>query len=122
MMKQIYIIRHCAAEGQPPNARLTPDGEKQAEELADFLYDKQIDCIVSSPFLRAVQTIEPLSARINVKIQIDNRLRERVLSGQDLPDWLDHLRASSDDMDMCLTGGESGRKATIRVTAVIEDV
>lgn len=36
MLKKIYLIRHCEAEGQSFEAQLTDRGFKQAVELADF--------------------------------------------------------------------------------------
>ena len=68
MTKAIYIIRHCEAEGQAPEAPLTAKGKAQAKELSVFLSGKKVDRIVSSPFLRAVQTIEPFAEDKNLQI------------------------------------------------------
>ncbi|MGG2083584.1 phosphoglycerate mutase family protein [Lysinibacillus pakistanensis] len=59
----IYVIRHCEAQGQSSDAHLTEKGCHQAEVLADFFADKEIKRIIASPFLRAIQTLEQLSAR-----------------------------------------------------------
>ena len=48
--KIIYLIRHCKAGGQESSATLTSKGVEQACKLADFLYAKQIDYIISSSF------------------------------------------------------------------------
>jgi 2,3-bisphosphoglycerate-dependent phosphoglycerate mutase len=53
----IYIVRHCKAEGQSPDANLTDEGYLQAERLAEFLYDKKIESIICSPFVRANQSL-----------------------------------------------------------------
>ncbi|CAM3148907.1 histidine phosphatase family protein [Paenibacillus sediminis] len=58
-MKTLYLIRHCKAKGQEPDADLTLEGELQAEALSNFLIDKPIDLIISSPFLRAIHSIKP---------------------------------------------------------------
>jgi len=105
--KQIYLIRHCQAEGQDPDAPLTEKGKKDAEKLADFLEDKGIEAIVSSPYLRAVQTATPLAKRLSLEIQTDKRFSERVLSTEDLPDWLDCLKRTFADFDLKFSGGES---------------
>ncbi|WP_332888779.1 histidine phosphatase family protein [Paenibacillus selenitireducens] len=55
----IYIVRHCKAEGQSPDANLTDEGYIQAERLAEFLHHKNIESIISSPYVRAVQSIFP---------------------------------------------------------------
>lgn len=49
MMKNVYVVRHCKADGQEPDAKLTELGIQQAENLAKFLLDKDIDFIISSP-------------------------------------------------------------------------
>lgn len=41
----VYLIRHCKAEGQSAEAKLTEEGNAQAAKLADFLESKGIDAI-----------------------------------------------------------------------------
>src|SRR5699024_3871449 len=48
-------------------------------------------------------------------------LSERILSSENLPDWLDHLKASFTDLDLKLAGGESSREAMCRITDVTEE-
>ncbi|MFD2369162.1 histidine phosphatase family protein [Brevibacillus sp. GCM10020057] len=121
-MKQIYLVRHCKAAGQAPDAPLTELGVQQAERLAQFFSDKTVDLILSSPFERAVRTIQPLADKMGLDITLDARLAERVLADRDLPDWYELLRKSFDDLDFCCPGGESSRAAMKRAVAVVEDV
>jgi 2,3-bisphosphoglycerate-dependent phosphoglycerate mutase len=117
----LYLVRHCQAAGQAPDAPLTPEGIVQAHLLADLLMPLGIDRIVSSPFRRALDSIAPLAARLSLPIERDDRLIERVLSPAPLPDWRAHLRRTFDDDDYCLEGGESSRTATARAAAVLDD-
>jgi 2,3-bisphosphoglycerate-dependent phosphoglycerate mutase len=71
MPKVLYLIRHCASVGQHPDAPLSGQGRAQAMALADRLADRQIDRIVSSPFLRAVQSIAPLAQRMGLPVASD---------------------------------------------------
>lgn len=121
MSKNIYIVRHCQAEGQPAESQLTEEGFKQAEELAVFFSHIPVDRIVSSPFLRAIQTVEPLSKESNTNIEVDERLVERTLSSVDLPDWMEKLEATYGDLDLKFEGGESSREAMDRIVSVIEE-
>jgi 2,3-bisphosphoglycerate-dependent phosphoglycerate mutase len=121
-MKNIFIVRHCKAEGQASDARLTETGIEQAEKLASFLSDKEIDTIISSPFERAHRTIAPLAEKLGVEITLDERLTERVLSGQNHPDWLNMLRQTFDDVDLCFEGGESSHTAMQRAIPVVTEV
>ncbi|WP_322904165.1 histidine phosphatase family protein [Paenibacillus campi] len=119
-MKELYIIRHCQATGQQPAAPLTTLGQVQAQHVAAQLCTLPLDYIVSSPYVRALQTIEPLALQLGLPIHTDERLIERVLCHTDEPDWRAMLRRTYDDMELCYTGGESSRQATERVSAVVE--
>lgn len=117
----LYLVRHGKATGQAPEAPLTSEGIAQAQMLAEFLSGGPIDQIVSSPFTRAVQSIEPLAKRLGLEIKTDDRLIEAALSTIDYPDWLDRLRSTFSDFDLSFEGGESGRAATARAVAAIKD-
>lgn len=122
MGKIIYLIRHCEATGQAPDAELTEMGKKQAQELAEFLKNRQVIHFISSPFTRAIQSIEPAADRLDLPIEIDDRLAERVLSSEDLPDWMEKLEESFEDADLKFAGGESGKEATDRAMEVLNEM
>lgn len=118
----IYIVRHCKAEGQSPSANLTDEGYLQAEMLSEFLYDKNIEYIVSSPFIRALQSISPLAERLQLRVMTDARLSERILCNEDHPNWREMLRNTFYDLELCYTGGETSTSAMNRALSVIADV
>lgn len=122
MANHLYIVRHCEATGQAPDADLTTKGMEQAVTLANFFVSYDIDRIVSSPFVRARKSIAPLADRLNLEIEIDNRLSERVLSTAILSDWYERLQATFDDMDLSFEGGESSNVAMLRGVSVIQDI
>ncbi|PKR76855.1 histidine phosphatase family protein [Halalkalibacillus sediminis] len=122
MPKHIYIVRHSKAEGQAPEAELTELGKQQSEALVNFFSERKIDRFVSSPFIRAVGTIKPLSDARNLPIDIDPRLAERMLSTTHMPDWKEKLKDTFDDVDLKFEGGESTREASTRAVAVIEEI
>ncbi|PZD97305.1 histidine phosphatase family protein [Paenibacillus sambharensis] len=121
-MKEIYLIRHCKAAGQEPEAVLTGEGVQQAEQLAAFFGGLPIDYIVSSPFTRAIATIKPLANIRQLEIHLDERLAERVLSSENLADWMEQLEATYEDLDKRLPGGETSREAMQRGVSVVEEV
>ena len=126
--KLVHVVRHCWPEGQEPAAPLTPEGRVQAAALADFLVEAsradgvRIERIISSPFARAQQSAAPLAARVGIAIETDARLRERSLTTASRSDWRDLVRASFDDLDLRLEGGESNRTAMHRAAAVLEGI
>ena len=115
MKKRIYIVRHCETKGQPPESQLTEKGLAQAKYLSGFFSNTKIDRIISSPFLRAIQSVEPISEETNIKIEIDECLSERTLSTTDLPDWLEKLKATFNDLELKFQGGESSKEAMNRI-------
>ncbi|WP_413404401.1 histidine phosphatase family protein [Paenibacillus amylolyticus] len=121
-MQSIYLIRHAKATGQEPHAELTDEGIRQAEKLADLLAHHSITYIVSSPWKRAVQTAMPLGIATLQHIHTDERLQERVLSSLDLPNWMDVLKRTYDDVDWVEEGGESSRNAAARGLALLEEL
>jgi 2,3-bisphosphoglycerate-dependent phosphoglycerate mutase len=116
----VYLIRHCAAAGQAPDAALTPAGRAQSKSLAVALAGAGIERIVSSPWQRAIDSIAPLARRLGLTVQTDARLVERAL-GTDFADWRAALRASFEDPDLRCPGGESGSAATVRGLAALAD-
>jgi 2,3-bisphosphoglycerate-dependent phosphoglycerate mutase len=119
--KILYLVRHCKAAGQAANAPLTVEGISQAGALDEFLSSIEVGQIVSSPFARALRSIEPLSDRLGIEIKLDDRLIEAALSTIDHPDWLDKLRETFIDPTLSFEGGESSQTATDRALAAIDD-
>lgn len=122
MDKNIYIIRHCKAEGQSKESQLTEIGFTQATELSSFLSDIKVDRIISSPFLRAIQTIKLFAEKRDINIEIDSRLSERVLSSISFSDWLDKLNATFNNLELKYEGGESSKEAMSRIVEVVDDI
>ena len=118
----LYLVRHCQSTGQEPDAPLTPLGHEQARMLAGRLSTLGVARIVSSPYTRAWQSVEPLAPRLGLAIERDERLIERVLSTEHLPDWRERLLAAWNDFDLALPGGESSRAATARGLVALDDV
>lgn len=78
----IYLVRHAKAgerrtwEGDDEARPLSTAGWKQAERLAERLVTKKPTALVSSPYVRCVQTLEPLATLLETTIEIDPRLAE----------------------------------------------
>ncbi|AWE07163.1 histidine phosphatase family protein [Lysinibacillus sp. 2017] len=119
---KLYIIRHCAAEGQAPDANLTEDGEKMSHELSKRLADYEIELVVSSPYKRAIDTIKPFVSEHNIEWKIDERLKERILSSENLSDWLEKLKQTYEDQNLKFTEGESSNEATERIIGLVNEL
>ncbi|TCI76928.1 histidine phosphatase family protein [Exiguobacterium sp. SH0S1] len=118
-MPTIYLVRHCSATGQEPDAPLTEAGEQQALDLSAFFQDISIERIISSDYVRAVASITPVANERNLTIEQEPKLRERILSLEPRADWFDLLRHSFDDPSFKLPEAESGLDATARILDVV---
>ncbi|MFD1040036.1 histidine phosphatase family protein [Virgibacillus byunsanensis] len=117
-------MRHCSAEGQHKDSPLTTVGMRQAHLLSNFFNDQNISIhrIISSPYLRAIESIKPYAQLINTEVEVDERLKERILSEDPIDDWLEVLEQSFTDLDFTLPGGESANDAMHRVSQVIDSI
>ena len=77
MKTKIYMIRHAESPfvfGEERSRGLSDEGFQAAKKVADLLDSEEIDCIVSSSYSRARQTVEYLAERkglsINEKTEI----------------------------------------------------
>lgn len=81
-MGKLYVVRHADAGHRahgprPDQAReLSPRGWRQSEAIRDALVDLDIRRLVSSPFVRCVQTLEPLGKALGLPVEVDDRLAE----------------------------------------------
>jgi 2,3-bisphosphoglycerate-dependent phosphoglycerate mutase len=121
-VKRLYVVRHCRATGQEPDAPLTEEGRADAVRLGEFLAGTDADRVITSPFKRARDTAEPIARQLGLPVQTDDRLSERVLSSTQRLDWLGHLEHSFADVDFALPGGESSRVAMLRASAAVDEV
>ena len=79
-MTTVYFIRHAQADNSNHDARnrpLTEKGLADRKMVTDFLQDKAIDIVLSSPFKRAVDTIADFAERNNFDIETIEDFRER---------------------------------------------
>ncbi len=97
-------------------------GAATADALADAGAGPPIDALYSSPLRRAMETTEPLAARIGLPIATDPRLME-IAAGvfenrlrTELPDEFpeEYRRWLSGDPDFAIPGGESRRDLMLR--------
>jgi 8-oxo-dGTP diphosphatase len=78
----VYVVRHAKAgdraewKGDDRQRPLTKSGVRQAEALAALLGNEPIDNVLSSPFTRCVQTVEPLARQRKLPVEPRRDLEE----------------------------------------------
>ncbi len=121
------LIRHAepvpqTGLGEENERPLSAAGREAARRLAADLAGVGITAVYSSPYPRAVQTVEPLAAALGLDIAVIDDLRERLLSPDPLPDWEEHCRSSWAEPGYAPAGGESGAVAQARVVRAIGEI
>ena len=92
----MLLVRHALAgdadawDGDDRVRPLDKTGRRQASGLVDLLADFELERIVSSPYLRCVQTVEPLAQARALQIEHDDALGADRLDS--VPLVLDRLR------------------------------
>jgi len=81
-MSVAYVVRHAKAgdraewTGDDRMRPLSKPGQRQAEALAEMLEREPIDKILSSGYLRCMQTVEPLGTRRELPVEAVKELEE----------------------------------------------
>lgn len=76
------LVRHASAgersewEGDDRLRPLDKKGRKQAAALVELLRPLDIRRLVSSPYVRCVETLAPLAAELGLEVEHDDRLAE----------------------------------------------
>lgn len=102
----IFLVRHAQAGDRnvwhAPDAQrpLTGRGRHQARQIARRLARGPVGVLLSSPAARCVQTLEPMAARVNGQVAVDERLAE----GAALEPFLQLLGQVSDGTVLCSHG------------------
>ena len=106
---RIHVVRHADAgvRGHGPDDHLrplSPGGHARAQVLADLLDLTSVGRIVSSPYVRCVQTVEPLATRQRRSVDLSDTLAE----GASVEAMLHLLRRLPDGSVACTHGDMLG--------------
>ena len=82
MTTPVYLIRHAEAGhreqwGEPDHLRpLTKRGWRQAERLVSLFAEQPFTHLLSSPYVRCVQTLEPMAQARGLRVETADELAE----------------------------------------------
>ncbi|WP_447007220.1 histidine phosphatase family protein [Saccharothrix isguenensis] len=128
MRAELILVRHAEpllpSPGGPDDyhRQLTEVGIAQAERLIDGLVQTMPSVIASSPYLRAMQTVEPTARATGMTIQTHHDLREWDSGLEPTPDYARHYAESWADPHSARPDGESLQQLTDRATAVLRSL
>ncbi|MDF2921661.1 MAG: histidine phosphatase family protein [Paenibacillaceae bacterium] len=123
----IYMVRHAESpytEGNERTRGLTQKGKMNAEAITEILKDKGINVIISSPYARAILTLEGLAKALELEIKIFEDLRERHFSDDIISDeeFMPAVKRMFDNPDYALPGGESNNVCRNRSIVVLKHI
>lgn len=123
-MTTIYFVRHAHStytkeERERP---LSEKGHCDAENVTQLLKDKHIDVVISSPYKRAIQTVQGIANTYHVSIEIEEDLRERLLSSEPVADFNDAIENVWEDWSFAYEGGESNDVAQRRAVICMQNI
>lgn len=108
-MTTIYFIRHAEPnyENHDDMSReLSDKGLEDRKLVTEFLMDKQIDIVLSSPYKRAIDTVRDFADEKGMDIIIIDEFKERRVDSGWIEDFNSFCRKQWEDFSYKLSDGE----------------
>lgn len=121
MSTTIYLVRHAEISFIPDKNRrsLSERGKKGAKALSKRFRSYNITKVISSPYLRAVDTVKAIAEERGLDIEIIDDFRERKITSGNIKDFYSFTKKQWEDFDYSLNQGESLNEAQMRgITAL----
>ncbi|MCL2287432.1 MAG: histidine phosphatase family protein [Firmicutes bacterium] len=126
----IYFIRHAEPERSADSIYtdrtypLTAKGIEDRKLVNEFLRDKNIDVVLSSPFKRAVDTVAEFAGQIGCEVELIEDFRERAITDKwlGLDEFQKFALRQWEDFSYKLPGGESIEEVQERKLAALHGV
>ncbi len=109
-MTTLYFVRHAKpdlSEHIDETRPLTEQGLQERELVTEYLLDKGVDTVFSSPYKRAVDTVKHFADAKGLPIHLVDDFRERKVDNVWVEDFTSFTRKQWDNFGFKLSGGES---------------
>lgn len=124
-MTTVYFIRHAEPDYSNHDDFLRPltdKGLKDRIKVTNYLLDKKIDIILSSPYMRSVDTVADFAENVGLNIEIIDDFRERKIDSVWIEDFNAFCKKQWDDFNYKLKDGESLNEVQGRNIRALEQV
>ena len=124
-MTNLYFVRHATPNydnHDDMSRELTEQGLIDRYKAKDFLADKDINVVLSSPYKRSVDTVAPIAEEIGFEIETYYGLRERTVCDEWLYCFDDYAKNQWSDFTYKLPGGECLGEVQERNVAAINEI
>lgn len=124
MPTNLYFVRHAHSIYTPDELGrpLSERGFNDANIVTALLKNEAIDAVYSSPYKRAIQTVEGITKYIGNEIKIIDDFKERILAERPVEDFTEAITQVWEDYEFSWAGGESNRVAQKRGVNAALDV
>ena len=105
-----FLVRHAKAgsrrrfDGDDQLRPLSRNGRPQAEGIAELLAHRDIARVLTSPYTRCIQTVEPLAAHLGLEVEVDENLGE----GNEWTHALELVERAAQPIALCSHGDVIG--------------
>ncbi len=116
-MTKVYFVRHAEPNynnRDDMSRELSAKGMNDRELVTQFLANKNIEVVLSSPFKRAVDTVAHFADSKGLNIEIVDDFRERKVDNAWIEDFTSFSKAQWADFNYKLSDGESLNEVQIR--------
>lgn len=124
-MTHVYFVRHAEPNyNNHDNAlrELSPKGLADRALVTDYLWDKGIAAVLSSPYKRAADTVAPLADALGLPVEPVDGFRERRIDTGWIEDFEAYSRRQWADFGYKRADGESLGEVQRRNIAALEGV
>ena len=109
-MTTVFFVRHAEPNYNNHDDRsreLTDKGLQDRKLVTEFLLDKHIDVVLSSPYKRAVDTVADFAEAVKLEIEIVEDFRERRIDTEWIEDFNSFCKKQWEDFKYKLSDGET---------------
>ncbi len=124
-MTTIYFVRHASPNfnnHDDSTRELSAQGLEDRKRVTKFLWNKDIDVVLSSPYKRAVDTIKEFADAKKLEIRLMDDFRERKVENKWIEDFNGFCKKQWEDFDFKLSDGESLREVQSRNISALNQV
>ncbi|MFJ8517125.1 histidine phosphatase family protein [Lysinibacillus xylanilyticus] len=123
-MTVIYFVRHAHSHftADEYNRPLSDKGFEDRDRITNLFKNKIIHTIYSSPYNRAVQTVEGIAEEHKLQINTIDSLKERILSTETILDFDAAIRQVWSHPNFAFEGGESNEIAMQRAITTLQKI
>ncbi len=106
----VFVVRHAKAgsrrrfEGDDDLRPLSRNGRVQARAIVEQLLNSDVTRVITSPYVRCVETVEPLAKKLGLGLELTERLAE----GADWSGALTLIECATEPLVLCSHGDVIG--------------